>query len=86
LDSAIDCAVKFLIAESSTPNGRKGCVNYVITRIVLGSMNPETKWTYTAISDAVSVLRDAATEMERRLMAKREDKAIIENGDILEYE
>jgi len=92
LDDAIHNVANFLIAESGTPKGRKGCVNYAITRIVLRAMNPSTQtwqrstWTYTAISDAVSVLRDAATEMERRLMAKREDQAIIDNGDIPEYE
>lgn len=62
---------------------RKGSVNYVISRIVLGAFQPKS---YHDISDAVSVLRDAATEIERRLMGPREDVAIAKNGDLPEYE
>jgi len=62
---------------------RKGSVNYVISRIVLGAFQPMS---YHDISDAVSVLRDAAAEIERRLMGPREDVAIANNGDLPEYE
>lgn len=63
---------------------RKGSVNYVISRIVLGAMEGHTD--YHTISDAISVLRDAAAEIERRLMGPREDVAIAKNGDLPEYE
>jgi len=66
-----------------TSSRRKGAVNYVISRIVLGAMEPRS---YHSISDAVSVLRDAAAEIERRLMGPREDVAIENNGDLPEYE
>ena len=62
---------------------RKGAVNYVISRLVLGAFQPKS---YHDISDAVSVLRDAAAEIERRLMGPREDVAIAKNGDLPEYE
>jgi hypothetical protein len=68
---------------------RKGDVNYVISRIVLQAFATHGAWvpnSYHDISDAVSVLRDAADEIERRLMGPREDIAIAKNGDLDEYE
>lgn len=64
---------------------RPGPTNYVVTRIVAGALKPAEGWSYHSLSRAIAVLRDAATEMERRLMAKREDQVIIENGDVPEY-
>jgi hypothetical protein len=64
---------------------RKGPCNYTVTRLVLQAMKPDSGWSYHSISNAIAVLRDAATEMERRLMGPREDKAITTNGDIPEY-
>jgi len=61
---------------------RKGACNYVVSRIAAGIFPQD----YHGISDAIGALRDAATEMERRLMAPRENKAIAENGDLPEYE
>jgi len=64
-------------------NKRKGPCNYVISSIVLKSMKDGDKeWSYHTISNAVSVLRDAATEIERRLMGPRENQAILKNGDL----
>jgi hypothetical protein len=60
---------------------RKGELNYVISRLALGVFGRS----YSAISDMVSALRDAATEIERRLMGPREDYAIGQNGDLPEY-
>ena len=85
LDDTIDDAITFLKDNFPLGTKRKGATNYVITRVVLGSMRPDDKWSYNSISNAIAVLRDAATEMERRLMAKREDLAISQNGDLPEY-
>jgi hypothetical protein len=85
-DNEIRDVVEAIFDEEDDLDRRKGVVNYVITRIVLQSMHPcKESWSYNTISNAVSVLRDAATEMERRLMAKREDHAILYNGDLPEY-
>lgn len=65
---------------------RKGRCNYIISMITLLGMKPTAHWSYHSISNAVSVLRDAATELERRLMAVREDEAIAENGDLIPYQ
>ena len=77
-------SIENLIADLSriTSSRRKGAVNYAISRVVLGAMEPQG---YHGISDAVSVLRDAAAEIERRMMGPREDVAIEKNGDLPEY-
>lgn len=61
---------------------RKGACNYVVSRIAAGVFPND----YHGISNAVNALKDAAAEMERRLMAPREDMAILKNGDLPEYE
>ena len=64
-----------------------GLVNYVITRIVAGTLRPPfTGWSYSSLSTALAVFRDAEAEMRRRLLDPYEDKAIAKNGDIPEYE
>jgi hypothetical protein len=63
---------------------RKGAVNYVVSRIALGAMDGQTD--YHTISDAINALRDAADEIQRRLLGPREDVAIAKNGDLPEYE
>lgn len=66
---------------------RPGDVNYTITRIVAGSMKPDFEgWSYHSLSRAIAILNDSKTEMERRLMAKREDQVIANNGDLEEYQ
>lgn len=64
---------------------RPGMVNYAVSRLVCGTLKPTTGWSYHSLSRAIAVLRDAATEMERRLMAKREDQVIKDNGDLEDY-
>ncbi len=65
-----------------------GNVNYVITKIVLESMRPPgfRGWSYSSLSRALAIFRDAEAEMRRRLLDPYEDKAITKNGDIPEYE
>jgi hypothetical protein len=86
LDDPIKQCVEEL-REYAMFDERVGVCNYVVTRIVAGAMLPDSKHrNYHAISRALSVLHDAETEMRRRLMDVREDKAISMNGDIPEYE
>ena len=85
LDHHIKRILDDLFEISCAVNKLPGPVNYVVTRIVLGALKPTDGWSYHSISRAIAVLRDSATEMERRLMAPREDVVIIENGDVPEY-
>lgn len=62
----------------------KGCVNYVITRIVLGVLRPTAGWGYESLSNAISVLRDCECELRRRLLDPYEDGAVAQNGDVTE--
>jgi hypothetical protein len=61
---------------------RKGALNYVISRIASGVFPHD----YHGISNIVGALRDAASEIDRRLMGPREDQAILNNGDLPEFE
>ena len=78
---ALSEAVRTLFPEHI----RKGPCNYIISRVVLEAMKPPGGWSYHSISNAVSVFNDAATEIERRLMGPRENKAILKNGDLPSY-
>jgi hypothetical protein len=66
-------------------NKVKGACNYTVSRIVAHSMKPLGGWTYSSLSDAIGLLRDAANEMERRLMVPYENIARSHNGDLPEY-
>jgi len=85
LDRSINQIVLDLKRIRHWPATRKGATNYAVTRIVLASMKPDEGWSYDSISRALAVLDDAHGEMKRRLMDVREDKAIEQNGDVLEY-
>lgn len=80
-----ELAIKTLVDDLTLVDvgERKGHVNYVISCIVLGSMEP---YRYHKISDAIAALRDAADEIARRVMGPREDIAIEENGDLPFYD
>ena len=69
-------------------DGLDGNLNYVISRLVAGSMMPACptqNWRYKQIARAVAVFECAKLEFYRRVGAKREDEVIIDNGDIPEY-
>jgi len=85
LNTVIDDAIVALQDVAPDVLKRPGPTNYMITRIVAGSLKPKEGWSYHSISRAIAVLRDAATEMERRLMGPREDVVIKDNGDVPEY-
>ena len=79
LDVIVDGLVKRLRDVLHNGSPAKGAVNYVITRIVLETLNQDS---YHSLSDCVSVLRDSADEIQRRLLGPYEDAAIERNGDM----
>lgn len=79
LDPIIDGLVKRLRAIECRP----GDLNYVVTRLVLETLNEDD---YHSLSSCVGVLRDAADEIQRRLLGPYEDKAIKRNGDLLAFQ
>jgi hypothetical protein len=62
-----------------------GLANYVVTTIVIRTLKPPSGWTYSSLSKALAVFRDAEAEMRRRLLDLYEDRAIQKNGDIEGY-
>lgn len=84
--AALDTIIDGLINRLTEIKATKGDVNYTITRLVLGSMpRPAEGWNYASLSDAISVMRDAATEIERRTMSRYEDCSKLRNGDLSEF-
>ncbi len=78
--AALDTIIDGLLKRLGSIDAKKGDVNYTITRIVLETLNKDS---YSSLSDCVGVLRDAATEIERRLLGPYEDTAIVKNGDLM---
>jgi hypothetical protein len=78
--AALDVIIDGLVKRLKDINCKKGDVNYAITRVVLEALNKDD---YHSLSDCVSVLRDAADEIQRRLLGPYEDKAVLRNGDML---
>jgi hypothetical protein len=65
----------------------KGELNFVATMAAIGLIverlsTGADKLGYHVISEAIAALRDAADEMQRRLLNPTEDRAIKKNGDI----
>jgi hypothetical protein len=85
LNTEIDAIVVILKKVAPDVLKRSGSTNYTITRIVASALKPEEGWSYHSLSRAIGVLRDAAAEMQRRLMDQHENQVIKENGDVPEY-
>jgi len=79
--AALDTIIDGLLNRLDEIDCRKGDVNYCITRIILDALKPATGWDYHSLSDCVSVARDAADEIQRRLLGPYEDRARL-NGDV----
>lgn len=79
---ALDTIIDGLVKRLRDIECRPGDCNYVVTRVVLEALRPESGWSYHDLHDAVGLLRDAAGEIERRLMGPYEDVAIRRNGDM----
>ncbi len=93
---AFDCFIIDLqwSLRSVPRDKRKGALNYVLSRLALGTFGADLTATqggilapqsYHDISDTISALRDAADEIARRVMGPREDYALEVNGDLDEY-
>lgn len=79
LDANIDALLKVLKANKSP-----GKVNYVISRIVSGSVDLESAPSYKSINEAIGIMECAKLELYRRASLYEVSK-IKENGDINEY-
>lgn len=79
---AVDVIIEGLVKRLREIECCKGDLNYTVTRIVLESMKPGTGWDYHSLSDAVGALKDAAVEIERRLLGPYEDTGVRKNGDL----
>ena len=86
LDSALYDLIETIQELDGQKTASAGVLNYIITNVVIRTMRPETGWSYSSLSKALAVFRDAEAEMRRRLLDPYEDKAIAKNGGILEYE
>lgn len=77
-----------VIALREVPDDKiDGVLNYVISRLVAGTLVPPCKggWRYRLIARAIAVFEAAKLEFYRRVAAPYEDKAIAKNHDIPEY-
>lgn len=86
LDSKIAAIVQTIVDDElvakENPDGK---VNYVVSRILCGILNPGRKWTYFNIVRVMGCLICVAFEFYRRIAAKKEDEAVLKNGDLPEY-
>lgn len=63
----------------------EGNLNFAITTLLCSTFSPAGEWRYKYINRAVGVLCCVLQEFYRRLAGPYEDKAILKNGDILDY-
>lgn len=78
LDSII-CQLADLVNMSDK---KEGVANYVITRLLMRGLQPNT---YAGFNAAIGVLECVKLELYRRAIAKYENTAKVTNGDIPEY-
>lgn len=72
--------------RTQTSSDRDGMCNYAISRIVAGSLKPSTGWRYKNLNRAYGTFLSAAAEFYHRLVRPYEEKCIISNGDLPEYQ
>lgn len=68
------------------PNKRSGRCNYVITRILLNALKPVGGWTYQDLQNVHGVLDCASKEIYAKLTRPYEEKSMLKNGNLLEFE
>lgn len=78
LNDDIDKLVKSMNALGD--DARRGIFNYVITKLALGVIGVETR--YSKINDVVGAMECCKLELYRRLAANYEDDAVRRNGDV----
>ena len=59
----------------------KGELNFMITQLLIEYIN-DRKLSYTTISEASAAARDAANELDRRILSKYEDTMLQKHGDV----
>ena len=82
----IDAGVSKAVAALRILGATQGDVNYAVTTIALEALKPADGWGYHSLSSAIAALKDAAAEIERRLLGPYEDTAIKRNGDLRCYD
>ena len=85
IDENINSLIEIL-QQDEDGEDKEGDCNYIISRIVAGGMKPKTGWRYKWLSRAHEVFVAAGDEFSRRLLGPYEDKAVVKNGDIPEYQ
>lgn len=84
IDNLIDALIKSISKTvSDAPDGE---VNYVISRIVSGVLADNNPLRYVDIARCIGAFESAKLEFYRRVASNLEDRAIMKNGDIKEYE
>jgi hypothetical protein len=63
-----------------------GLVNYVITQIVLSSLQPRLGWNYNSLMQVIGTLECSKQEIYSRLVRPYEDSKIEQNGDLEHFE
>lgn len=84
VDYQIDDLLKTLNNEISTPK-IEGILNYVITRILLGTHTVAEGLCYAELNTKIGVLECVKLELYRRIGDYYEDEAERKNGDVQEY-
>lgn len=82
----IDMDIDELVWSLRDLDPTKGDLNYTVCRVVLGALKPESGWSYHSLSAAIGALKDAAVEIERRMLGPYEDTCIERNGDLEELQ
>jgi rRNA-processing protein FCF1 len=72
----------YVINEHTDPAKKLGTLNYVITQLVMGVLEPKS---YGELAGAVGTLECAKLELYRRAAAPYEEMCIEKNGDIAPY-
>ena len=81
-DSMIQCIVTMLhdgqLGRKYLPD--RGVMNYVITKIILGSLPPD--YQYYELSAVKGMLHDVIDEFQHRVVRPYEDRKKKEHGDV----
>ncbi len=82
----IDLNLDPLINHLRYVDNKDGASNYTISRLVSEVIGPTFgNWSYEEIARAIAVFECAKLEFYRRVAVPKEDRAILENGDLLPY-
>ena len=80
LDNDIDQIIKLI--KLYPIDDRDGNVNYTLTRIIMGALEPDEGWKYKNMQRVMGLLACMQQEIYRRKIAPYEDKVAKFNGDV----